>query len=240
MKIGVQLYALCGAVAEEGIEAVLSGIKEVGLDGIEAWEDQYGLSPANFNALLGKYGLAALGCHVAFPILSDHTNPLVKDMGFKQMIIPLLPVDRLKTDLKATAVAMEAEIDFYGGRGIAVGYHNHMHEFENGVDYLAELLRAAPSLQFEPDIAYLAAAGKPAADYVKPYENRLMTFHLKELSKDGVDAPSPRFGRGLSRIKQCVKIAETLKLPHVIIEFANLDVPWRDYLKTAAEYIGAC
>jgi len=235
MKIAVQLYSLRNEIEKEGFEAVLKGVKAAGVDGVEAIENGYGLAPDAYRALLDKYGLEAFGCHCGMDALADRTTTWSKALGFKQLIVPWLSVDALK--MKATASALQSDAEFYAKRGIEVGYHNHAHEFENGADYIAGLLNAAPLLKFEPDIFWLAAAGKPAAEYLKPLENRLMTIHLKELSKDGADAPNPYFGKGVSEIKQCVELAKKLKLSHVVIEFENLDVPWRKYLKKAAEYI---
>ncbi|MDR1094389.1 MAG: hypothetical protein LBL66_09615 [Clostridiales bacterium] len=235
MKVSVQLYSLREEIKKEGVESVLSGIKAAGADGVEAVEDDYGLTPAAYRALLDKHGLVAYGCHVGLAALQDHTFTWSSALGFRQLIVPWLSVDDLKNG--ATAAALRTEAAFYKERGIAVGYHNHAHEFEGGTDYIADLLKAAPDLQFEPDIFWLAAAGKSAAAYLKPYEKRLATVHLKELSPDGVQAPNPFFGEGVSEIRQCVLLAEKLRLPHVVIEFEGIAAPWRGYLKRAVDYI---
>ena len=235
MKISVQLYALREYIKNEGFEAVLSGVKAAGIDGVEAVDNGYGLTPAQYRALLDKYGLAAYGCHIGMNALKDHTMEWSKALGFKQLIIPGLSVEELKKE--ATAAALQAEAEFYARHGIEVGYHNHAHEYEGGNDYIAPLLAAAPSVKFEPDIFWLAAAGVPAEKYLKTRANRLMTIHLKELSKDGIKAPEPYLGEGVSETKQCVALAKKLKLPHVVIEFEAINVPWRAYLKKAVSFI---
>jgi len=237
MKISVQMYSLRHEIEKEGVDAVLKGLRECGADGIEAIENAYGLTPEEYRAALDKNNLTAFGCHCGMSALADRTMAWSKALGFKQLIIPGLSTETLKNDVKATAATLLADAEFYIKHGIIIGYHNHSHEFEGGADYIAELLKAAPLLKFEPDIFWLAAAGKSATEYLKPYESRLATIHLKELNKDGADAPNPCFGKGVSEIKQCVRLAKKLNLPHIVIEFENLNVPWRSYVKQAVNYI---
>ncbi|GHU99835.1 xylose isomerase [Clostridia bacterium] len=233
----MQLYSLREEIQKEGLDAILSGIRAAGADGVEAVEDAYGWTPAAYRAALDKHGLTAFGCHIGMASLADHTLTWSGTLGFRQLVVPWLSSETLKNDLQKTAAALNAEAEFYAQHGIAVGYHNHAHEFEGGADTIADLLRAAPALQFEPDIFWLAAAGKSATAYLKPYEKRLLTIHLKELNKDGIQAPNPPFGEGVSEIRPCVQLAEKLKLPHVVIEFEGIAVPWREYLKKAVAYI---
>jgi len=235
MKISVQLYSLKEEIKNEGLEAVLEGIRTAGVDGVELVEDNYGLEVSALRTLLDNYGLKAYGSHVSMETLALRNIERVAVLDFKQLIVPYLPIEAFKD--RSVFDTLSAVTDFYAAKGIEVGYHNHDHEFDGGADCVAELLNAVPLLKLEPDIYWLAYAGKHPVEYLEKWKNRLITIHLKELSKNGGNAPNPRFGQGLSEIKQCVGLAKKLKLPHVVVEFEGIDIPWREYLKSAVEYI---
>ena len=248
MKISVQLYSLREEINKEGFGAVLSGLKAADIDGVETVADNYGLAPQKFAALLNKYGLCATGSHTGLAGLKNRAATLErsKALGIKSHIIPWLSPEELKAEFPGKTgnggkpgllAGINAEIAFYNASGITIGYHNHAHEFDGGADYIADLLNGAPGLKFEPDIFWLAAAGKSATAYIKPYAKRLIAIHLKELAKGGIKEPNPFFGEGASEIKQCVALAKKLKLECVVIEMEGIAVPWRDYVAKAAEYI---
>ncbi len=158
-------------------------------------------------------------------------------LGYKDIVIPLLPLDGLRS--KSVRAELAEICAFFTDNGYRVGYHNHAHEFTDGADHVKELLDTIPSLMFEPDIFWLAAAGKEPVKYLRAYARRLLTVHLKELNQGGKDAFNPYFGQGMSNVRGCLDIAKELGLEYVVIEFERLDVPWQEYLEKAAEFINA-
>lgn len=239
MKISLQLYSVRAEVEKYGLETVLSAVKAAGFDSVEP-AGYYDLGAEGLKKLLDKVGLSVTSAHISNKEITGNTEQVIKDMktlGFTDAVIPWASAEMLNDDFDAFVEKVRVAQKTLEKNGMKLGYHNHSHEFENGNDYVKKLLDNVDGLFAEPDIFWLANAGKTPIEYVKSIENRLMAIHLKELSSGGVKEPNPVLGQGVSQTAQCIEFAVEKGIPYVVLEFEGLDMPYDEYLKKCADFI---
>ncbi len=238
MKLSLQLYSVRREVEKYGLKEVLQTVKKSGFDAVEP-AGYYDLGAAGLKKLLDEVGLSVTSAHIPYTDITEKTDSVIADMktlGFTDVAIPWTGLDTLRDNMPEFAEKVSAAVKKFAANGIRLSYHNHAHEFE-GADYLEKMTDEIDGLMLEPDIFWLAVAGRKPAEYVKRFKDKLMTIHLKELSKDGKEAPNPVLGGGVSQTAECIKFAREIGLDYVVLEFEGLDMPYGEYLTKCAQFI---
>lgn len=235
MDISIQLYSLREFVKDEGIEAVIKKVGKSGFTGVET-AGFYGWGFFDFKKLLDDNGLKVTGAHIDTRQLTE-TPDVVKEMTdvleFKNIINPAMP---LNTEFDKTVETLRSQLDFARKNGLVFGYHNHAHEFD-GKDWLKDMLSAVPGIKLELDLFWLKVAGKDFTEYYQNTKADYITFHLKELSADGVQAPNPFLGEGISNLSTAIAAAKKANFDHLVVEVERMAVDYPEYLANAATFI---
>ncbi|MDR1950028.1 MAG: sugar phosphate isomerase/epimerase [Spirochaetaceae bacterium] len=196
MDISLQLYSI-KEDADQDFAKALEMTEKAGYQGVE-FAGYYGNTPGRINELLKQYHLKPVSSHVGLDRLRgnfDGELEYLNVLGFKLIVCPHSPCNT-KEEVLETAAFLQSCALKAAGAGIVMGYHNHAHEFArfDGRYALDLLLEAAPAVQFEPDVFWIAYAGVDPAAYIKPYAaaGRICAVHAKDLAKEGAEQKSPR------------------------------------------------
>jgi sugar phosphate isomerase/epimerase len=138
--------------------------------------------------LLVKHNLKSISAHVALDRLRksfDEEINYAKKLGHKMIVCPWTGC-KTEAETIEDAKFLESCAQKAGRDGIIIGYHNHDHEFKrfNGRYAMDILLENMPSVQFEPDVFWLAYAGLDPITYIKPLviAGWICAIHAKELA----------------------------------------------------------
>lgn len=198
MKKGVQLYAVRG-VAKDSLENALKAVSEIGYEGVE-FAGFFGHTAEQVLALLKKYGLAALGAHVAPEEMfekADETIAFHTAIGNSRVICPWYDMSS-KAEVLELAEKLKSVASKYTAAGIKLYYHNHAHEFKKDSatgEYLIDILAdevGADILSLELDVYWVYRGGECPVKYLEKYNDRADIFH----AKDGEGENGTTLGKG--------------------------------------------
>jgi len=218
MKIGLQLYSI-KEEAMENFEDALKITAEAGYDAVE-FAGYFGNSPKDMKALLEKYNLTAVSSHVGINrFINDFDEEMeyALELGYNMIVCPYLNCESLDELLKDAKI-LETCAKKASAKGLVVGYHNHKHEFEKfeGKYAMDILMEQAPSIKFQPDLFWVAAAGVDPVSYIKPYVDagRVCAIHAKEIAKEGTD--NVYVGEGRIDFATVASMVDPEKIPFIV------------------------
>lgn len=219
-QIGLQLYTVRKS-AESDPEKTIRSVAAAGYGAVQ-FAGYYGFSAEKMKRLLDECGLKAAGAHVGFESLqkdADAELAYAKAIGMSYITIPGIgTADLLKPE---THRALEQIAEKANKAGIALGYHNHFHEFErvNGEYPLDILMRGVPSLKMELDTFWADYAGVDPVAYMEANSSRLASLHIKDRNKDpekiGINA---NIGEGTLNIRAFLREADKLGVKWAFVE----------------------
>ncbi len=243
MKIGIQLYTLRKAAAED-LEGTLEAVKKAGYDGVEL-AGLYGRSGEEMKALLDKYGLVPISAHIG---LGDAEKEDVLDeykkTGIKYAVVPMTskPTEQTKDDLSSR---IRSAMKKFKDHGFIPGYHNHSYEFEisfDGRTWHDIVMSETPDAMAELDLCWLEVGGGSAVEYINKYKGRAEILHIKDYVgrnkyvkpdgtppavplADGLDFDQRAVGDGVLDLDGIIKAAKECGTEWLIVE---LDDPAKD------------
>ena len=213
-SVAVQLYSIRDFTTNRrDLAASLGKIKSIGYDGVQfaavgAVEgDSPDMTVGEARALLDDNGLRCIGAHRRWSGLRDQTAreiEFLKELGCPFAAVPMFADEydpyeidsysRFLDDAGSVADALKVE-------GIALGYHNHAHEFMRSspggtapYDILVD--RGGPDVLLEIDVYWAAYAGVNPASLFPRIHGRAIYVHAKDMElvrgKDQVH-PEPFF-----------------------------------------------
>lgn len=207
---GLALYTLRDVLPENPKE-VLEQVRNDGYAYVEAagWRDGkfYGMSPAEFKALLDEVGLTPISSHQGGATLENLDQMIadVKAVGFKYFVIPVPPMGAFSFDEATRTLSMNQDLETVMGNinmiaekchaaGLMCLYHNHDFEFKadaNGVvpiDYFIE--NSNPEhLNFQMDLYWVSKAEADPVAYFDKAPGRWKGWHVKDMDDQGRFAP---------------------------------------------------
>jgi sugar phosphate isomerase/epimerase len=218
MDISLQLYSI-KEDAGENFTGALELVQKAGYQGVE-FAGYYGNSPVQMKALLDQYRLKAVSTHLGLPRLKEALDEEIlyaKALGYRLLVCPGFQADSAEGYIKE-AKTLEECAKKAAKEGIIVGYHNHSHEFVKygGVYAQDIILQNAPTVQFEPDLFWVAVGGVDPLGYLEPLAKagRICAVHAKELAKTGKD--NVYVGEGKIDFTGIAKICPPDKYPWII------------------------
>lgn len=215
MNYGIQLYSVRTAMAAD-FDGTLRRVAKIGYESIEP-AGFFGRSVSDVKRILDETGLRISGTHSGWGELRDayaETLAFHKGIGNPNYIIP-------GADLK-TPEKLKNFIDFVNDvqprladEGIALGYHNHSHEFEvTPYGYrIHDVLAEKTNLEFEIDTYWAYKAGEDPVALLRKYRDRERVLHLKDGFADG---RGMALGEGTAPIAAVVAAAKELGLYCVV------------------------
>ena len=194
-RIGLELYSVRAAMRVDP-ERTLAAVRAIGYTDVELlWSfKNFDRTPAQVRATLDREGLRAPSAHMASEtILADWERSLdtAKLLGHEYLIVPSLTADtqhsldawRLWADRFNTAGAVARKA------GIWLAFHNepdHMKPIDGRVPYDVFIERTDPALvRLQLDVGNMTVGGGDPMKYLKRYQDRIGSFHLKDVAADG-------------------------------------------------------
>ena len=186
---GLQLYSVRD-FTEKDLAGTLERVAEIGYKQVE-FAGFFGHSAEDVSAMLKNAGLTCSGTHSSWEDLTPEKLPETlayhRKLGNPNYIIPgadlssLPKIERFCSVIRYAKPILEAE-------GIALGYHNHSHEFPVqpwGFSIYAELMNRT-DLAFEVDTFWAFNAGVDPIALLDRLKGRVSVIHLKDGLKGGV------------------------------------------------------
>jgi sugar phosphate isomerase/epimerase len=218
MKIALQLWSI-KEEAEENFEQALAMTAKAGYDAVE-FAGYFGYSAADMKKLLARYGLTPISTHTGIDNFVNHFDTELEyalNVGYQMIVCPWLDCKTAEEIDEASAV-LEACARKAREKGVVVGYHNHNQEFQlfEGKYAMDIILEKAPSVQFQPDLFWIAYAGLDPVSYIKPYlaAGRVCAVHIKEIAAVGTE--NVYVGEGRIDFGAVVGLADPEKVPYIV------------------------
>ncbi|MDR0553996.1 MAG: sugar phosphate isomerase/epimerase [Treponema sp.] len=218
MDISLQLWSI-KEEAEKDFAGALALVEKAGYRGVE-FAGYYGNTPERVKEMLAACGLKAVSSHVGIDRLQNNWDgeiQYLKTLGFKLIVCPWVSCAS-KEEVLQNAAILESCAQKAAQDGITVGYHNHAHEFVqfDGRYALDILLEKAPTVQFQPDVYWIAHAGVDPVRYLKPVAEagRICAIHAKEIAKTGT--ANVYVGRGRIDFKAIAALCPPARYPYIV------------------------
>lgn len=190
--VGVQLYTVRTAM-QQNLDDALRQVAGAGYRLVEI-AGTANKSPAEFRALLDRYGLQAISGHWGLPQVEDVDTMIAtaKTLGHRYVVVPSLPasVHGSLDAWRALADRFNRLGERYQAAGLTLGYHNHNHEWETfggqkpGYDAFVERLDPA-LVTLEADLYWMHVAGQEPLDYFERFPGRFQLWHVKDAKATG-------------------------------------------------------
>ncbi|TYC64426.1 sugar phosphate isomerase/epimerase [Rhodobacterales bacterium] len=191
MDVSFQLYS---AREFTPWEPVLKNLAKLGYTQVEGFGGVYE-DPKVFRSLLDANGLKMPSGHF-FPMeqFEDDIGKVIETagiLGMSRIFVPALPPDQRAPDAErwqSVGERLEAIGEKIRNAGLRFGWHNHDFEFKACADGrlpMDILLKAAPSIEWEADIAWIVRGGQDPLAWIEKYSDRLTTAHVKDIAPEG-------------------------------------------------------
>jgi len=233
---GLALYTVRNDMGTNA-KATLQVVSNAGYKNIEAagYKDgkYYGMSPADFKAMLKEIKLKPISTHQSSVTLENADREMAdaKAAGFKYFVVPVPPMgmfefnrEKMSMGMKGSVQELADILNTLGEKAKAAGlkllYHNHDFEFkknEDGIvpiDYLLENLD--PKLvNFQMDLYWVTKAGANPIAYFRKYPKRFKIWHVKDMDEQGRFAP---VGKGTINFKNILANKSLSGMKYYMVE----------------------
>ena len=247
--IGLQLWSVRDDMNKDA-ESTLQKVGEIGYTFIEAagYDNGkfYGMSPADFKALLDKNGLKFTASHAGYA-LPDSTNweetmawwdqciDAHKAAGAEYIIQASMDGRGYGSleDLKLYCDYFNAVGEKCKAKGLQFGYHNHDKEFgevDGQIRYDFMLQNTDPeNVFFELDLYWIKVGGKSAVDYFEKYPGRFWFWHIKDKKELGAS--------GTMDFKSVFAEAEKAGMKKIVVEVENYNFEPLESVRLSYNYL---
>lgn len=193
MQLSLQLYSARFATPYADV------IRRLGALGYDAAEGFFGVFddlPA-LRAALDETGVAMPSLHVPLDRIEadpQNVSELAAEVGATMIFAPSLAPDQRPVDAegwRSFAARLVAAQKAMAARGLGFGWHNHDFEFRplpDGQIPMQIILDAAPTIEWEADIAWIVRGGGDPLDWIDRHGKRITAVHLKDIAPEGEKA----------------------------------------------------
>lgn len=251
-KYGIQLYSLRDEFSK-GVENVIKEVAKAGYATVEPYgysvnKGFWGISPAEFKALLDKYNLKAPSSHYDFgtwertqdeSILKEYAS-VGKTLGHEYIVVPYINPGIFKTEEKVKAFAQKLNKAgaYFKNEGLKLAYHNHDFEFEKIGDTTAYQIlidSVDPTLvDFELDLYWAVRAKQDVLGMFKKNKGKITMWHIKDMDKVN-PSKNTEVGNGSIDFKPFLKKAKLSGLKYAFVEQENFDIdPYESINRSSA------
>ena len=244
-QIGVQLYTVRGLM-ENNVEDTLQQVAEAGYKTVET-AGLYDYSPADFIALLRRYGLRSPSGHYPLEALEEETQRIIDTAGALEqefVVCPYLAEGQRQSldDYRALADTLNRLGERFGEAGLQLAYHNHDFEFktlgEDAPAYDVLLARTEPGqVAMELDLYWIYKAGFDPASYFERYPGRFALAHVKD-STAPPEKEMVSVGEGVLDFPNLFAQGEEAGLQYAFVEHDNPDDALAS-IRTSYDYLSA-
>ncbi|MDR2656898.1 MAG: sugar phosphate isomerase/epimerase [Oscillospiraceae bacterium] len=215
MHLGLQMYSVRD-ITKDDLAGALAKVKAIGYDNVE-FAGFFGHCAEKVKAMLDETGLKVSGTHTGWQELTDNIDETIafhKAIGNTRIIVPYAEV-QTKAKIDRIVDVLNNAQPKLAAAGIALGYHNHSHEFvpnEDGQIPFDEL-RDRTNIFFEIDTYWAFVAGRDPLALVRELSSRVPVVHIKDGTEKGEGKP---LGQGVAPAAQVWKLARELGIELVV------------------------
>ena len=204
-NIGLQLYSLRGMINEQGIQAALQAVAEIGYMNLEtaSYKDGqiYGLAAEDFKKRITDLGLICTSAHIGQVYNPDDEQgvwdwwkkaaEVHAQIGAKYLVMPWMPVNENSSldELRTYCDYFNKVGEIAQKSGLRFGYHNHAGEFkkiEDQVMYDFMLAKTDPAtMGFQLDVYWCQVGGANPVEYLKRFPEQIFLTHIKDEKEIG-------------------------------------------------------
>ena len=236
MEYGLQMWSVRDMAKEQGLEATLKAVAEIGYKYVE-FAGFYGHSAEEVKGWLDKYGLKCASTHTPWTDLVedfDGTIKYHKTIGAENIVFPSI-------DTRNPEV-VEVFIDFckeyiprVKAEGLKVHFHNHTSEFALHDDgfMVYPVLEMRTDLMFQPDIYWVYMSHVNPIDLINRLKDRISIIHVKDGDDNRKSLP---LGKGTAPVAEAVALAKKLGYM-MIVESDTCDPSGIEEARISFEYL---
>ena len=212
---------------------VIAMLAKAGYTDVEGFGGVYD-EPEKFRALLDQHNLTMSSGHFFPPAMFETDKKKVikiaKILGMRNIYCPyVLPEERKNTTAgwKAFGKRLAAANDFIRGEGYGFGWHNHDFEFAklpDGSTPHERIFDAAPSIDWEIDVAWIVRAKQNPIKWIKAYKDRITSVHVKDIAEKGKNLDQDGWcnvGEGTVKWPEIFKALQGGRVMHYVMEHDN-------------------
>lgn len=215
MEYGLQMYSVRD-ITQENLADAVAKVAKIGYKLIE-FAGFFGNSADAVNAMLRENGVRVSGTHSS---LNDLVNDYEATLAFHKAIGNanyIIPGHDLSTREKLDAFIEQVNRlqPMLEKEGIALGYHNHDHEFKpnNDGQIIYDELVKRTNLWLEIDTFWAYAGGKDPVAMMEALKDRLRFIHIKDGFANREGAP---LGQGTAPVKAVYAKAKAMGIPMIV------------------------
>ena len=228
-RLSLQLYS---ARKFPPLKDTLALVAKAGFREVEGFGGVYE-NPKALRSGLDKNGLTMPTGHFGIDML-ETDRPKVLELagllGMRHIYAPyLMPDERPKTaaGYRKFGKRLAAIGEWVRGEGFGFGWHNHDFEFvQLGTGEIPHdvIFEAAPMLDWECDVAWVARAGRNPLPWIKKYAARITSVHVKDIATKGKNLDEDGWadlGDGTVDWPGVFKALKASRVMHYILEHDN-------------------
>ena len=246
-RVGLQLYTLRDD-AKRDLERTLADIAAAGYNDVELLDsmDNFGMPPTKLRSVLDRVGLRAPSTHVDGNVVDNLDRHLddAQILGHEQLVIASLPLSKTPTldDYRRWADRLNEAGRRTRARNVWMAFHDEAWDFKriDGVvpyDVLAE--RTDPSVvRLQLDTGNLAMGGLDPLDYLRRYEPRYWSFHIKDVPRLGADH-DVELGKGVIDFRRLLAGIDDIDRKHLFVEQESYPGAPLDSVRRDHDYLAA-
>lgn len=232
-RIALQLYTLRAEAARD-LLGTLAAAARIGYRAVEL-AGYHGVPVSQVRAVLDDLGIRAVAAHVPWEDFEDRPREALDELltlGCAYAVVPSLPRALQRPDaVPDVAERIRTWSALCAARDVRLGYHNHAFELEltgPGGETLLDLLVAGTEpadLLLELDVYWARVAGADPIALIERHAGRVALIHLKDMRRDGRDAP---VGEGILPWPEIAGAARRARVDWYVVEQDEPDDPLAD------------
>lgn len=246
-RVGLQLYTLRDD-AKRDLERTLADIAAAGYNDVELLDsmNNFGMPPKKLRSVLDRVGLRAPSTHVDGSVVDNLDRHLddAQILGHEQLVLASLPLSKTPTldDYRRWADRLNEAGRRTRARNVWMAFHDEAWDFKpiDGVvpyDVLAE--RTDPSVvRLQLDTGNLAMGGLDPLDYLRRYQSRYWSFHIKDVPRLGADH-DVELGKGVIDFRRLLAGIDDIDRKHLFVEQESYPGAPLDSVRRDHDYIAA-
>lgn len=190
-------------------------------------------NPKALRSGLDKNGLTMPTGHFGIEMLEGERGKVIelaKLLGMRQIYAPYVPPEQRPKNAagyRKLGKRLGAIGEWVRGEGFGFGWHNHDFEFvklSTGEFPHDLIFDAAPMLDWECDVAWIARGGNNPIPWIKKYGSRITAVHVKDIAPKGQNLDEEGWadlGTGTVKWPAIFKALQNSRAMHYVVEHDN-------------------
>ena len=214
------------------VSATLKALAAIGYREVEGYGGVYD-DPRGLRVELDRCGLTMPTGHFGLDMIEKEPKKVLaiaSTLGIRHIYAPyLVAEERPRTDAgwKKFGKRLGAVNEWARAEGYGFGWHNHDFEFKklsSGVTPHELIFDAAPMLDWECDVAWIARAKQNPIPWIKKYASAITSVHVKDIAAAGQNVDQDGWcdvGKGTMNWPAIFKALKSTRAIYYVMEHDN-------------------